>query len=211
MTIKNRSDKFPERYRSIWKKCRPLLKAGRMGDLEHAQETAQFILNYRGRLKLDKDILVPVALMHDIGHYAILPEHFKFVTGPEKIMNGKLVHMLSGAKIAKDILTKAHYNPIKTQEIVEIISIHDADQLQGVDPKKIYNSANKRIFHDIDSLDRYTEARLKSFAALYPNRQEFLKLLTGYMKQFFYPEFKKLATSRLNFLKEGGVKKRAQK
>ena len=204
MITRNKTNKLPVRYQSIWKKCRPLLKAGRMGDFEHAQETALFILNYRGNLDLDKDILVPVALMHDIGHYAILPEHFKFVTGPEKIMNSKLVHMLSGAKIAKDILTSIHYSPAKTKEIVEIISIHDADQLQGVDPKKIYDSANKRIFHDIDSLDRYTEARLKSFAALYPNRQEFIKILSRFLDQFFYPEFKNLAVSRLDLLLKSG-------
>ncbi len=200
MPKSSKSAKLPIRYQPIWKECQPLLKAGRPGDLEHAWETAQFILRYRGKLKLDQDILVPVALMHDIGHYAILPEHFKFITGPEKIMNGKLVHMLSGAKIAKDVLTSVRYRPSKIKEIVEIISIHDADQLRGVDLKKAYDSANKRMFHDIDSLDRYTEARVKSFMAIYPNRQELLKVLAGFINQFFYPEFKKLAVSRLNFL-----------
>ena len=200
MPTKNTDHKLPAAYQAIWKKSRPLLERGRMGDAPHAWETAQFILNYQGRLKLDRDILVPVALLHDIGHYAILPEHFKFITGPEKIMNGKLVHMLSGAKIARDILTSVHYSASKTKEIIEIISIHDADQLQGVDLKKAYNSANKKIFHDIDSLDRYTETRLKSFASQYPNRKEFLRLLGSFMNQFFYPEFRKLAERRLKFL-----------
>jgi len=96
MTNNNKISQWPKPYQKIWLKCRPLLQAGRPGDLNHARETAQFILNYQGGLSIDRDILVPVALMHDIGHSAILAEHFKFVTGPQKIINGKLVHMLAG-------------------------------------------------------------------------------------------------------------------
>jgi len=196
---KNFLKQLPGRYRPIWQKCQSLLKQGRRGDLEHAQETVQSILNYRGSLKFSQDILVPVAMMHDIGHYVILPEHFKFITGPEKIVNGKLVHMLAGAKIAKDILTSLKYPRSRIAEVVEIISIHDADQLQGIDAKKIYNTANKKFFHDIDSLDRYTEMRLKSYQAMY-SRTAFLEMLTKMGHDFFYAEFRKLAQSRLKAL-----------
>jgi hypothetical protein len=199
MKKKNNTKKFGC-YQEIWDLCKPLFKNGRPGDLNHAMETAQFILNYCGRLELDKDILVPVAFMHDIGHVAILPEHFKHVTGPQKIINSKLVHMLAGAKIAKDILIKVKYNHKKIQEIVDIISVHDADQLQNVDIKSFYNSQNKKIFHDIDSLDRYTENRIKGLVSIYPNRQELLKILAGYSDSFFYTEFKNLAKKRFEKL-----------
>jgi len=207
MSAKKKINKFsnnfkqlPNAYRKIWTKGRPLLRLGRVGDLEHAQETVKLILNYQGKLKLDLDILVPVALLHDIGHCAILPEHFKFVTGPEKIMNGKLVHMLAGAKIAQEVLNSVHYNSDKIKEIVDIISIHDADQLKGVEVKKIYNTVNKRIFHDIDSLDRYTEARIKNFMTIYPDQRKFLKILKKFLNLFFYVEFKNLAARRLKDL-----------
>ena len=49
---------------------------GRPGDVEHAAEMVNFILEYRGNLNLDKYILIPVAMMYDIGHSAILPEYF---------------------------------------------------------------------------------------------------------------------------------------
>lgn len=190
---------LPAPYRKIWQTARPLLEAGRPGDTTHAWETAQLVLNYRGRLKFDRDVLVPVALMHDIGHYAILPEHFKFVTGPEKIKNGKLVHMLAGAKIARDILTAVHYPAGKIQEILDIISIHDADQLDEVDLKKVYNTANKKIFHDLDSLDRYTETRVQSFRKIY-KPAALVKLLAAMSDSFFYSEFKDLAKRRLQAL-----------
>ncbi len=190
---------FPAPYQRIWQLCQPLLKAGRPGDSQHAWETAHFILNYSGSLKLDYSILVPVAMMHDIGHVAILPEHFKFVTGPQKISNAKLVHMLAGAKIAKDILEKVSYNRSKIKEVVDIISMHDADQLRDINVKAVYNTKNKKIFHDIDSLDRYSEDRIKSFAGLYP-REDFLRILSEFSDNFFFAEFKKLAAKRLKKL-----------
>ncbi len=191
---------LPNSYQKIWAKCYPLLRICRPGDLDHAKETTRFILAYQGKLKLDLDILVPVALMHDIGHSAILSEHFKFITGPNKIMNGKLVHMLTGAKIAQEILGSIHYNSHNIREVVDIISMHDADQLKGVEVKNIYNTVNKKIFHDIDSLDRYTENRLEKLRFIYPNKLELLKLLNEFLNLFFYTEFKMLAKKRLKKL-----------
>jgi len=146
---------LPEKYERIWEKALPLLKTGRPGDDKHAAEVVEFMLNYKGGKKLDFDILIPTAMMHDIGHSAVLPEHIKYLSGEEKLPNAKLVHMLAGAKIAKEILEKVDYDGDKSKEIVEIISIHDMDQVKGVDSEKYYNSENKKLFHDIDCLDRY--------------------------------------------------------
>ena len=192
---------LPKKFKIIWRKCKPFFKKGRPGDLMHAKETASFILNYNGRIKLDKDILVPTALMHDIGHAAILPEHFKYVTGPEKIVNGKIVHMLAGAKIAQDILYAINYDREKTKEIVDIISIHDFDQLKSIDINKIYNSSNKKIFHDIDSLDRYTAKRIDSVSSVYKDKDKLLNLLEEFLDLFFYKEFRVIAEQRLKKLR----------
>jgi len=186
--------KIPGKYQKLWKKCLPLLKKSRPGDDEHAKEVVDRILNYTGKLKLNYDIIIPAAMMHDIGHSAILPKHFKFITGPKKIKNGKLAHMLVGAKIADDILKSIKYDKKKSREIVEIISMHDADQLSlSVGLKKIYNSDNKKIFHDFDTLDRYNDKRLKNLESIYPDKEELLKVLKGMLDLFFYKEIRKLA------------------
>lgn len=197
-----RKKNLPAKYLKIWKKSLPFLQKGRPGDAEHAKEVVEIILNYRGPLKLNKDILVPAAIMHDIGHCAILPEHFAFITGETKIRNGKLVHMLAGAKIAHDILTSVKYPPQLTVEIVDIISMHDADQLEGVDIKKIYTSDNKKIFHDIDSLDRYTKKRIASFSKLYPDKNKLFAVLDKFLNLFFYKEFRTIAERQLKALKK---------
>lgn len=191
---------LPEKYKPIWKKALPYLKKGRPGDDQHAEETAKMILDYKGKLKMDYDVLVPVAMMHDIGHSAILPDHFQFVTGLKKIYNAKLVHMLSGAKIAKDILESVKYDKKKTKEIVNIISIHDFDQLKEVDWKAAYDTENKKIFHDFDALDRYTEKRLQSIKSVYKDRKKILEILDKMIELIFFEEFKEEARRRITKL-----------
>ncbi len=197
MEIKN----LPIKYLELWKKCLPLLQKGRPDDDTHAIEVVEFVLNC-GKKDLDLDVLVPTAIMHDIGHSAILPEHFKYITGQEKIVNGKLVHMLVGAKIAKEILDSINYDHDKTAEIVDIISIHDADQLEKIDVEKVYNSENKKIFHDIDCMDRYNPERLKKIEKLNPDKKALFLVLEKGLKTFFYPEFRKIAEEKFKKLLE---------
>jgi len=200
MEIRN----LPTKYLEIWQKCMPLLMNGRPGDDAHAVEVAEFILNC-GKNDIDLDILIPTAIMHDIGHSAILPEHFKYITGQEKVANGKLVHMLAGAKIAKDVLNSLKYDTAKTTEIVDIISMHDADQLEKTDIKKVYNSENKKIFHDIDCMDRYNAERLKKMSKSFTDKHLMFSILDNGLKTFFYPEFRKIAESKMEALKSSGI------
>lgn len=194
-------ENLPAKYRKIWQKCRPLLEKGRPGDLEHAMETVRTILDYAGKLKFNRDVLVPAAMMHDIGHIAILPEHFRFVSGSEKIANSKLVHMLAGAKIADDILRAVGYDSGKRKKIVELISMHDFDQLKDINVKKIYNTNDKKFFHDVDALDRYNDKRLDKMKDLYKDRKKMLAKIEKMIDLFFYEEFKDIAKARMDKMK----------
>lgn len=197
LLLMKKNMQFPQKYQAIWEKCKDKLASGRPGDVEHAANIAQFILNYRGKLIFDKDVLVPVAMMHDIGHAAILPEHFKYITGPEKVINGKLVHMLAGAKIAAEILSKCNYEPEKSKEIVDIISIHDYDQLQDIDMKEIYNDNNKKIFHDIDCLDRFNKKRLEKLMVMFNDKKYLQKEINKTLDNFYFDEIKQIAIGKI--------------
>ncbi|OGZ26721.1 MAG: hypothetical protein A2365_02375 [Candidatus Nealsonbacteria bacterium RIFOXYB1_FULL_40_15] len=196
------NNSIPEKYQKIWKKCEPILRAGRGGDYEHALETVQMILDYKGQLKLDLDILIPTAMMHDIGHIAILDEHLKYVTGAKKLINSKLVHMLTGAKIAKDILESAGYDKDKSVEIIDIISMHDADSLKGININEFYNTDNKKIFHDFDRLDRFSEERIRLASPRYENKEDLFKEVENSLNLFFLDEFKQVAHARLETLRK---------
>jgi len=197
MEIKN----LPKKYEIIWEKCQPLFQETRPGDDEHAAEVVKLILEYSRGKNFDLDVLIPVAMMHDIGHARILPEHFKYVTGIEKLTNGKLVHMLAGAKIAKDILESCNYDPKKTEEIVEIISTHDGDLIKEWGIEKAYDTETKKIFHDIDCLDRYNNKRIENLKKMFGNsNDELLGLLRDSLKSIISPEFKKIAEEKMKAL-----------
>ena len=194
--------KPPKKYKKIWAKSKKILKSGRPGDLQHSIEIVNRILGYKGNLPIDYDVVVPVAMMHDIGHSAILPEYFKYVTGPDKLVNGKLVHMLVGAKIANDVLNAVDYDQDKSKEIVEIISMHDADGLSGVDIQALYNTDNKKIFHDFDRLDRFDEKGIDGLLKFYKDKSKLLEALEGILDSFFFDELRKIAEDKLEILKK---------
>jgi predicted HD phosphohydrolase len=78
--------KVPPKYLKIWKKAEKILDKGRKGDKIHCKQTAELVWNYINQYKKgDLDVLIPVAMMHDIGHAAILPQHMKYITGPKKL------------------------------------------------------------------------------------------------------------------------------
>lgn len=193
---------LPKKYRPIWDASDPFFAQGRPGDQAHAADLVRFLLSYSGALAFDPEVMIPTAMLHDIGHAAILPQHLKYVTGQHKLSNGKLVHMLTGAKIAHDILMKIDYPPEKSEEIVEIISMHDADQLleRFADSSQIYDTLHKRIFHDVDMLDRYTLRRMQSINSLNPGNNAFHQALENGLSHFFFDAFRRLAQNRLSKL-----------
>jgi hypothetical protein len=196
LEIKN----LPKQFEALWQRCVPLLQTGRSDDEGHAKDTVEFILNYNGALKFDPEVIIPVAMMHDIGHSALLPEHLKYVSGGVKIANGKLVHMLAGAKVAHGLLSELKYDPVKTKEIVEIISIHDWDQLEVADAKAVYDTDNKKFFHDVDALDRFNQERLEKYRKSY-KPEDLQRIIKEQLDVFFHPEFQKIAQERFKGLK----------
>lgn len=143
--------KIPKKYYKIWEDAVPYLLECRSGDLEHSRRLAEKLFEMSHDKEWDLDVLIPVAILHDIGHSAVLPEHFKFISGPNKEDNSKLVHMLAGAKIAKRILKKNNYSEDKIEKIIDIIIIHDKKN------KDLFDSEEKKVIHDLDRLDRISE------------------------------------------------------
>jgi len=188
---------IPDKYQNIWAKAVPYLRQGRQGELEHCQKTAEEVY----RLGKDKgwnlDILIPVAMFHDIGHSAVLPEHFHLISGPKKEENSKLVHMLTGAKIAHDVLKEVNYPDEKIRTIVEIIAIHDKKD------KSLFNTEEKRIFHDIDRLDRFTDATFETTRKEFGlNVQETFDILEkDLIPDIISDDFRKIALENLQELK----------
>jgi len=186
---------FRKKYVKIWNLAVPLLRKGRPDDFMHAKNVLSFIQKYNGPIKIDKSILIPTAILHDIGHSGLMPGHMHYIVGPKKIINSKLVHMLVGAKIAFNLLNKVKYPTTKIKEIIDIISIHDMEQMD-IDWQKLYNSKNKKIFHDIDLLDFYDQKRLAGMRRTW-SKKKLGRELNRRIDNFFYIIFRKMAERNL--------------
>lgn len=193
--------KLEPKTKKLFEIALPYLEKGTPGTIEHVYDLINELIDFKSnKIKIDLTILLPLAILHDIGHYAILPEHFHYLTGPAKIKNSKLIHMLTGAKIAKELLEKIDYDKNKTKEIVEIISIHDFDQLEGVDTS-VFDTENKKIFHDFDRIGQFNEERMKIFIKNFVKDKEQLKkikeTISKTKESLFFEEFKKIAEERM--------------
>lgn len=189
---------IPKKYFIMWEKALPYLKMCRSGDLLHSKKTAEEVFKLGKGKKWDMDTLIPIAIFHDIGHSAILPEHFNLISGPSKEENSKLVHMLTGAKIASDILNSINYPKNKIKKIIDIISIHDKKD------KSLFDTYEKIIFHDVDRLDRFSEDGLKMAKEEFGlNPKQILKLLEEQLlPEILSEDFRKKAEQNLSSLKK---------
>jgi HD superfamily phosphodiesterase len=188
---------IPQKYIAIWRKAVPYLEKCRNGDLMHSQKAAEEVYRLGENEKWDMDVLIPVAIFHDIGHSVILPEHFRLISGPNKEDNAKLVHMLTGSKIDNDVLKSIDYPQDKIEKIVEIISIHDKKD------KSLFDTIEKQIFHDVDRLDRFSEDGVivarEEFGMTPP---QFIKLLEDQLlAEIISDDFREIAQNNLAKLK----------
>jgi|GEM_PF-765063 len=193
--------KLEPKIKKLFEIALPYLEQGTPGTIEHVYDLINEVTNFKSdKIKIDSSILLPLAILHDIGHYAILPEHFPYLTGPAKIKNSKLIHMLTGAKIAKELLEEVGYDKAKSKEIIEIISVHDFDQLEGVD-MAVFDTENKRIFHDFDRIGQFNEERMKIFIKNFVKDEKQLKKIKETISQtkegLFFEEFKEIAEERM--------------
>lgn len=189
---------IPEKYFAIWEKAVPYLKICRNGDLLHSQKTAEEVFRLGEKKDWDMDVLIPTAIFHDIGHSAVLPEHFNLISGLNKEENSKLVHMLTGAKIARDILEDINYPEDKIKKIVNIISIHDKKD------KTLFDTSEKKIFHDIDRLDRFSEDGVRMGKEEFDlSPKQILEILENQLlPEIIADDFRKKAEQSLDLLKK---------
>ncbi|MFC1723553.1 HD domain-containing protein [Nanoarchaeota archaeon] len=191
--------RLDEDVKKVYDEALPYLEQGRAGDVEHVHDVMGELLDYKSdSAELDLRVLLPVAILHDIGHAAILEEHFKYLTGTDRLQNGKLVHMLTGAKIAKDILARAGYDPELSEQIVDIVAMHDADQVEGMG-EEMFDTEAKKVFHDIDRLCIFNKGRFEKLIAKYGNKDKVEKtkgMLRKLVDGMFYDDLRQEAERR---------------
>ena len=122
-----------KKYLKIFLLASPFYLKGRSADKLHHLVVARMMEKIlKENPKLDSDVMMAVALLHDIG-YAKIPKHKIGSFWAKKI---KKDHMRLGAELAQDILGRINFPQGKIERVCEIIATHDNPESVNYDNKR---------------------------------------------------------------------------
>ena len=168
------------RFENIMVLATPHLKKGRRsGEYEHTLLVTNFMEKIVKAENLDASILIPAAILHDIG-WSQVPKDMQINF---RTKEARLSHMKEGAKLARVLLNKANYDAKKIDKICALVSVHDnpsrairialttANQKTLRDADVLYRSTKEAFWVDVkrfkeDSLKRLNKVK-KDLAGLY--------------------------------------------
>ena len=119
-------DRLSLTEQEIWKTALHL--QDKRDDSGHAETVTYFALNLLEHLEAERKIVIPAAILHDIGWSQLSQTERNLFKDSnmkkyEPILRAR--HQEEGMKISQQILKEVNYEPQHIPEIVEIISKHD--------------------------------------------------------------------------------------
>ncbi|MBW1868177.1 MAG: HD domain-containing protein [Deltaproteobacteria bacterium] len=178
--------------RQLWAAALKYLERGRPGDVEHTRRVVAY-----GKTLLDREpgnprIVIPALIIHDTGWSKV--DFSDFVDAPavdKKDTESVRLHMDHGAGIARKVLEAVGWDPAITEQIVDIIAVHDA-------PEKIRASHNPdaALVFEADWLDKYGKASEKRYSEIFSDEDK-IEELNGYLERNKFVFFRSKAAKRL--------------
>ena len=182
----------PDQERQIWAAALKYLERGRPGDVEHTRRVVAY-----GKALLDKEpgnprVVVPALIIHDTGWSKV--DFSDFVDAPavdKKDTASVRLHMHHGADIAREVLEAAGWDPAVTQQIADIIVVHDA-------PEKIkaLHNLDAALVFEADWLDKYGEASQKRYSEIFSDGGK-IEELNRYLEKNKFVYFRSKAAKEL--------------
>jgi len=143
-------------YNKIWELAKPYYLKARPKDIIHIEWIMPVALSLAKQENLDDILLVPLAILHDVGYAGITTNSMKLET--------RKVHMAAGAKIAREVLEQVNYPQEKIDKIVYYVSVHDNWALGDF---KVYEDPILGVFGDLDFIWALTEKGFPAFVKIY--------------------------------------------
>jgi len=182
-------------FKKIWEIALPY--QDKRNDEGHARIVTEYAIKLCGIKNVNDMIVVPAAILHDIGWSQLPKEDWMVIFEPNKTEEMeyavRIKHQDEGVKLAKKILTEVGYFPSFLKPILEIISQHDT--------RKKFFSNEGGAMRDADKLWRYSKAGFE--ADIKRNQFTFDFLYNKMMKKideenfFFFESAKDIAKKEL--------------
>jgi len=167
-------------HKKIYKKAEPFLLT--RSNTIHTRIVYHFALHLLKTEPGDPDVVIPAALLHDVG-WSRVPEDRQIKGFGPNIKNEDLqkVHEVEGSKIARKILEDMGYPARLTDEIEEIIVGHDS-RLDAI-------GENDKLVKDSDKLWRFSfEGFTIDYIRFNHSPRENLDWLMGNIPSWFFLE-----------------------
>ncbi|MCK9379021.1 MAG: HD domain-containing protein [Candidatus Moranbacteria bacterium] len=156
-----------KKYQNIWESAVPYLKQGiNKNFIIHTEGVVKAMELILKKEKGDPDILIPAAMLHDVG-WANVPKKYQRTKDNADKLRGMKLHITLAPEIIKKILQSVNYKAFQINEVIEIVQAHkfskprklskkmliDADQLsdafkeQFYSDVKTYNSTPEKLYN----------------------------------------------------------------
>lgn len=150
--LKRRLRSYDARYVRLLDSAVPLLESGRVIDLEHTLDVLRVLLDQldeHPELAARHNVLIPAALLHDVGWSEVPEDERSTSYGDVRPDNdGKVLHQQKGAAIARTLLGYMEWTPNAIESVVFIVSRHDV-------PEEYAKDRDALLIAEIDKLVRY--------------------------------------------------------
>ena len=178
-----------QKIKKIWKLAIPYLKKGIRKDfLVHTKGVVKAMKLLLKKEKGDPNILIPAAILHDVG-WAKVPAKLQKSKDKKEVRKAMELHLKYAVPIIKEILGKVGYKRNQIKKVVEIVLSH-----------KYHNPRrhDKRLLIDADNLSDIFKDQFYSDCRVYKiSPKEFLKIrrenkfYTKTAQEIFQKELKK--------------------
>jgi len=162
------------KYLKIWELAVPYLKRGMMKDfVVHTQgvvKSMELLIAGEGG---DPDILIPAAVLHDVG-FSKVNKELQTNASLEKKREAQRQHLIFAKEIIQEILGRAGYDQSDIDRIIGIVEVHKFH-----DPEE----KEKQMLIDADNLSDVFSEQFYSDSRAYPTPP---KILYGYRTENKY-------------------------
>ena len=158
----------------IWALALPHLRKGVRKDFVlHTKAVSRALKLLLRREKGDEDILIPAAILHDVG-WSTVPVYLQKAKDEKRVKEAMHRHLEDSVPIIKDILAAVSFDKKRTNKVIEIVLAHkfrsprnidkrlliDADTLSDVFKEPFYTDAKQ---YNVDPDDFYQIRKKNTF------------------------------------------------